>query len=42
MKQQLQKSAIEVFGSNSKVKATAPDLKILHAKIGQLTLGMIF
>lgn len=31
-------SAIDVFGSNSRVKAAEPDLKILHAKIGQLTL----
>ena len=37
-KQQLQESAIDVFGRNSKVKTAAPDLKILHAKIGQLTL----
>ena len=37
-KQQLQESAVDVFGSNSKVKTAAPDLKILHAKIGQLTL----
>ncbi len=37
-KQQLQESAIDVFGSNSKVKGAAPDLKILHAKIGQLRL----
>ena len=37
-KQQLQESAIDVFGSNSKAKAAAPDLKLLHAKIGQLTL----
>ena len=37
-KQQLQESAIDVFGHNSKVKAAAPDLKLLHAKIGQLTL----
>ena len=37
-KQQLQESAVDVFGSNSKVKPAAPDLKLLHAKIGQLTL----
>ena len=37
-KQQLQESAVDVFGSNSKVKTAAPDLKLLHAKIGQLTL----
>ncbi|MBK6618252.1 MAG: hypothetical protein IPG31_07755 [Nitrosomonas sp.] len=37
-KQQLQESAIDVSGSNSRVKAAAPDLKLLHAKIGQLTL----
>ncbi len=37
-KQPLQESAINVFGNNSKAKAAGPDLKILHAKIGQLTL----
>src|SRR5690349_5142851 len=37
-KQQRQESATEVIGRNSKVKAAAPDLKLLHAKIGQLTL----
>ena len=37
-KQQLQESAIDVFGSNSRTKVAEPDLKILHAKIGQLTL----
>ncbi len=41
-KQQLQASAIDVFGGNSKAKAAAPNLKILHAKIGQLTLGNDF
>ena len=25
-----------------KAKVAAPDLKLLHANIGQLTLGMIF
>ena len=37
-KQQLQESAVDVFGSNPRLKAAEPDLKILHAKIGQLTL----
>ncbi len=37
-KQQLQESAIDVFRSNSSAKAVTPDLKLLHAKIGQLTL----
>ena len=36
-KQQLQESAADVFGS-AKTKAVEPDLKVLHAKIGQLTL----
>jgi transposase-like protein len=36
-KQQLQESAAGVFGG-AKTKATEPDLKVLHAKIGQLTL----
>lgn len=36
-KQQLQESAADVFGS-VKTKAVEPDLKLLHAKIGQLTL----
>ncbi len=37
-KQQLQESAADVFGGPPKAKAAEPDLKILHAKIGQLTL----
>ncbi len=38
LKQQLLESAIDVFGRNSRTKAAEPDLKILHAKIGQFTL----
>ena len=37
-KQQLQESATEVFGGSAKSKTADPDLKVLHAKIGQLTL----
>jgi len=37
-KQQLLESAPDVFGGTSKAKAAVPDLKVLHAKIGQLTL----
>ena len=37
-KQQLIDSATHVFGGRSKTKAAEPDLKVLHAKIGQLTL----
>lgn len=38
-KQQLQESAADVFGGGPpKSKAAEPDLKVLHAKIGQLTL----
>ena len=39
-KQQLQESAADVFGGwpRSKAAAAEPDLKVLHAKIGQLTL----
>jgi transposase len=37
-KQQLQESAADVFGGSPKVKVAEPDLKVLHAKIGQLTL----
>ena len=37
-KQQLQESAADVFGGQAKDKAAEPDLKVLHAKIGQLTL----
>lgn len=36
-KQQLQESAADVFGS-TRTKAVEPDLNVLHAKIGQLTL----
>jgi hypothetical protein len=28
----------DVFGGKPKAKAAEPDLKVLHAKIGQLTL----
>lgn len=37
-KQQLMESAADVFGGSQKTKAVEPDLKVLHAKIGQLTL----
>lgn len=37
-KQQLQESAADVFDSGPMKKAVEPDLKVLHAKIGQLTL----
>ena len=37
-KQQLTASAAAVFGGTSRAKAAEPDLKVLHAKIGQLTL----
>ena len=37
-KQQLLESAADVFGSGPRAKAVEPDLKVLHAKIGQLTL----
>ena len=37
-KQQLQESAADVFGGPAKNKTAEPDLKVLHAKIGQLTL----
>ncbi len=37
-KQQLQESAADVFGGPAQAKAAEPDLKVLHAKIGQLTL----
>ena len=37
-KQQLQESAADVFGGPPKSKAADPDLKVLHAKIGQLAL----
>ena len=37
-KQQLLESAADVFGGEAKQKAATPDLKDLHAKIGELTL----
>jgi transposase-like protein len=37
-KQQLLESAPDVFGGRSSAKAEKPDLNVLHAKIGQLTL----
>ena len=37
-KQQLLESAVKVFGGPPKAKTVEPDLKVLHAKIGQLTL----
>ena len=37
-KQQLIDSATHVFGGSAHTKAAEPDLKVLHAKIGQLTL----
>ncbi len=37
-KQQLQESAADIFGGGPRVRAVEPDLKVLHAKIGQLTL----
>jgi len=38
-KQPLQESAVAVFGGLRHArKAVEPDLKVLHAKIGQLTL----
>ena len=37
-KQQLQESAADVFGGPPKHKSAEPDLKAMHAKIGQLTL----
>jgi transposase len=37
-KQQLQESAADVFGGPPKNKPAEPDLKVLHAKIGELTL----
>ena len=36
--QRLMESATGVLGGSPKIKSTEPDLKILHAKIGQLTL----
>lgn len=37
-KQLLQESAADVFGGTPKAKAPEPDIKVLHLKIGQLTL----
>ena len=37
-KQLLLESAADVFDGGPKKKAVEPDLKVLHAKIGQLTL----
>ena len=37
-KQQLLESAADVFGGPPKAKTAEPDLNVLHAKIGQLTL----
>jgi len=37
-KQHLQESAADVFDGGPKKKAIEPDLKVLHAKIGELTL----
>ena len=34
----MQESAADVFGGPPKSKVAEPDLKVLHAKIGQLTL----
>jgi transposase len=37
-KQQLLESAPSLFSGSSEKKETSPDLKMLHAKIGELTL----
>ena len=37
-KQQLLTRAVDVFGGTTKATLDAADLKVLHAKIGQLTL----
>ena len=37
-KQHLLTRAVDVFGGTTKVTSDAPDLKVLHAKIGQLAL----
>ena len=37
-KQQLQESAADVFDRGPRKKVIEPDLKVLHAKIGELTL----
>jgi len=34
----LQESAAEIFDGPAKVKTAEPDINVLHAKIGQLTL----
>ncbi len=41
-KQQLLESAADVFGGSQRANAAEPDLKVLHAKIGQITLGNDF
>ena len=37
-KQHLLVRAVDVFGGTTKATSDAPDLKVLHAKIGQLAL----
>ena len=37
-KSQLLDHAVDIFGGTSEKQATVPDLKALHAKIGQLAL----
>ena len=37
-KQQLLTRAVDVFGGTTKATLNAPDLRVLHAKIGQLAL----
>jgi transposase-like protein len=37
-KQRLLARAVDVFGGTTKATSDAPDLKVLHAKIGQLAL----
>ena len=37
-KQQLLTRAVDVFGGTTKATVDAPDLKVFHAKIGQLAL----
>ena len=37
-KQQLLTQVVDVFGGSTKAPSDAPDLKVLHAKIGQLAL----
>ena len=41
-KQQLQQNAADVFGGAAKAKAPEPDVKAMHAKIGQLSLEVDF